>query len=127
MNATGEMHHIHLKPTVKGTMCLFNNSAWSNPHNSSIKVEGGNLLVCQSFYYNLETTEHIAEVNGGTLFISSAMLPKKAQFFVLGGGSVRSKGNLYKQLSSSNRPYSLDLAPLINGLGKYFPTNCWWI
>ena len=127
MNATGEMHHIHLKPTVKGTMCLFNTSAWSNPHNSSIKVEGGNLLVCQLFYYNLETTEYIAEVNGGTLFISSAMLPKKAQFFVLGGGSVRSKGNLYKQLSSSNVPYSLDLAPLINGFGKYFPTNCWWI
>lgn len=127
MNGTGEMHHIYLKPTVTGTMCLFNTSAWANPRRSSLKVEGGKLIVCQMFYHNTESTDYIAEVNGGTLFMSSAMLPKKAQFFSLSGGSIRSKANLYKQLNLTYPPAEFETKSLFNEINGYYPTNCWWI
>ena len=128
MNGTGDMYHINLKSTVTGTLCLFNTSAWANPKGTSIRVDGGNLLVCQMFYHNLEYTDHIAEVSAGKLYISSCMLPHKNRFFVTyKEGLIRSKGNLYKQLASKIQPSNAGYNTLINGVGRYFPTNCWWI
>lgn len=97
MNYTDDMHHIVMNENGEGTLALFNTSAWGQPLNSAIVVNGGNLLISQLFYFNLENTESIAVVNGGSLCMTSAMLPvKNSHFIVNGNGTLLSKANIVK-------------------------------
>ncbi len=128
MNYTEDMHHIVMKPTVTGTLAQFNMTAWSNPLDSSIKMESGNLIIAQLFYYNLEKTPYIAEVNGGTLYMSSSMLPIKDTYFtVKGKGRLTLKGNLQKQTKSSLPPNYKDELSINRIGGAIAQTHSWWI
>lgn len=128
MNYTGEMHHIIMNENVTGTLAMFNMMAWAQPLNSSIKVKGGELLICQLFYHNLENTSNIAEVGGGTLFMSSSMLPiKDVHFSVTANGKVRLKANLSKQTSSNLPPACREALRFARDAGAISQTHSWWV
>lgn len=97
MNYTGDMHHIVMNEGAKGTLALFNTSAWGQPLPSAIEVNGGRLLISQLFYCNISDTANIAVVNGGSLCVAGAMLPVKNPHFIVGTkGTLLSKANLVK-------------------------------
>lgn len=128
MNYTENMHHIVMKPTVTGTLAQFNMTAWGQPTASSIKVESGNLVIAQLFYHNLENTANIADVSGGTLCMSSSMLPiKKMYFNVNNNGRIHLIANLKKQTSSNLPPVSRELFDSIRICGAISQKNNWWL
>ena len=128
MNYTEDMHHIVMKSTVTGTLAQFNMTAWAQPLNSSIKVDAGNLIISQLFYHNLENTANIAEVNGGTLYMSSSMLPiKDVHFKVKGTGRINLKGNLSKQTSSTLPPTVKESLRYSRSSGAISQTHGWWV
>ncbi len=128
MNYTEDMHHIVMKPTVTGTLAQFNMTAWAQPLDSSIKIESGNLIIAQLFYHNLENTTNIAEVNGGTLYMSSSMLPvKDVHFKVKGTGRINLKGNLSKQTLSTLPPTVNESLRYSRNGGAISQTHGWWV
>jgi len=123
-----DMHHIVMKPTVTGTLAQFNMTAWAQPLDSAIKVESGNLIIAQLFYHNLENTTYIAEVSGGTLCMSSSMLPiKDVHFVVSGKGRISLKGNLSKQTKSLLPPIYKDEFSFSRKGGVITQTSNWWL
>ncbi len=127
MNYTEDMHHIVMKPTVTGTLAQFNMTAWSNPLNSSIKIDAGNLIIAQLFYYNLEKTINIAEVGGGTLYMSSSMLPiKDTHFTVKGKGRIGLTANLTKA-QSTLPPACREALRYTRSAGAISQTHSWWV
>lgn len=128
MNYNEDMHHIVMKPTVTGTLAQFNMTAWAQPLNSSIKIDSGNLIIAQLFYHNLENTANIAEVNGGTLYMSSSMLPiKDIHFIVKNKGRITLRGNLSKQTLSSLPPFYKDEFGYSRSNGAITQTHNWWL
>jgi len=128
MNATSDMHHVVMEKDVGGTLALFNTTAWAQPLNSAIKMNGGNLIVSQIFYHNLENTKNIAEVNDGTLYMSSAMLPIKQVSFVVGNSAkVRLVADLLKQTLSNLPPDGAGNIPYSNSNGYISQAQSWWI
>ncbi len=128
MNYTEDMHHIVMNKTVTGTLAMFNMTAWAQPLDSSIKVDGGELLICQLFYHNLENTSNIAEVSGGTLFMSSSMLPiKDVHFKITANGKIRLKANLSKQTSSTLPPACREALRFARDAGAFSQTHSWWV
>lgn len=128
MNATSDMHHIVMEKDVGGTLALFNTTAWAQPITSSIKMNGGNLIISQLFYHNIENTTNIAEVNGGTLYMSSAMLPKKQiSFIVSNSAKIRLVADLLKQTLSNLPPDGAGNIPYSNSNGYISQAQSWWI
>lgn len=128
MNYTEDMHHIVMKPTVTGTLAQFNMTAWAQPLNSSIKLDSGKLIIAQLFYHNLENTSNIAEVGGGTLYMSSSMLPiKDVHFSVKDDGKINLKANLSKQTLSTLPPACREMFGYIRFLGAISQTHSWWV
>ena len=128
MNYTEDMHHIVMKSTVTGTLAQFNMTAWAQPLASSIEVESGNLIIAQLFYHNLENTTNIAKVSGGTLYMSTSMLPiKDTHFIVKNNGKINLIGNLSKQTTSKFPPYYKDEFSFYRSLGAFSQTHNWWV
>ena len=127
MNATEEMHHLVTKPGMTGTLALFNAVAWAQPLDCSLLIEGGKVAVCQLFYHNLEKTSQIAEIRGGILWMSSAMLPEKDPHFLINGGTVRLKANLSKQTASMIPPACREALRITRNAGAVSQACGWWI
>jgi len=98
MNGTENMHHIVMKPSVTGTVALFNSMMWAQPTPEAILMQGGRLVVHQLTYYNLESTKNLVGATGGEIFYSTVMLPAKAcQVRATSGAKVNLIGNIARQ------------------------------
>ncbi len=98
MNGTSNMHHIVMKPTVTGTVALYNSMMWAQPVPEAILVEGGRLVVHQLTYNNLESTTNLVGATGGETYYTSVMMPPKAcQIKAINGAKVHLIGNIARQ------------------------------
>lgn len=105
MNGNGNMHHITMKPTVTGTVALFNSMMWAQPSPEAILMQGGKLVVHQLTYYNMEDTTNLVGASGGELYYSTVMLPAKAcQVKALKNSKVYLIGNIARQSLSFMAP-----------------------
>lgn len=126
MDGEGEMHHIIMKETCKGTVALFNSMGWAQPTPCPVEVRGGRLVIAQFSYYNLDKATYLAGVKGGELVYSSVMLLPKT-FHVLGqGGKVSLVGNVVKQSLSFAAPAGGAKVLVHSGGAKCTEAGTWW-
>lgn len=136
MNATADMHHIVMGANVTGTLALFNTAAWGQPKTAAIQQSGGNLIVSQLFYYNMEDTTYFADVSGGTFYMSSSMVSqdtttplRNGEYAASGKARLRLVGNLYASLSPAVYQNRSDAMRVVRSGGNtaVSQSHGWWI
>ncbi len=125
MNASGDMHHIWMKESMTGTVGLFNTMMWAQP-TSSLRVEGGTLIMGLTQYHNMEQAKYILESMGGHTWLGTMlMIPKDTQV-MLTGGEVELTGCLIKQSLSFVPPSGGAAVKIQKTGGSCTELYTWW-
>lgn len=127
MNGTENMHHIVMKPSVTGTVALFNSMMWAQPVPEAILMQGGRLVVHQLTYYNMESTKNLVGATGGEIYYSTVMLPAKAcQVRALKNAKVYLTGNIARQSLAFMAPTDGAKVNYYSDGATVTETATWW-
>ncbi|MCQ2448578.1 MAG: glycoside hydrolase family 55 protein [Clostridia bacterium] len=127
MNGSGEQHHITMKPTVTGTVALFNSMMWAQPRPDAIRVYGGRLVIAQLLYYNLDSTDVLLGAYGGETYYCSVMMPPKTyQVVAQSGAKVHLIGDIARQSLAVLSPNGKFGTTILNKGATITEKATWW-
>lgn len=128
MNSAQSKYHILMEQSVTGTAAFFNTMMWAQP-DASILSYSGTLILNQVQYYNMEQTQYLVNVQGGQVYLGTALLiPKPVQINVNGTGYVELEACLIKPADASTPPGSTAATYRISSADAFFSQRRgWWV